>query len=1012
MQKGPSRSEVTMAPKFPLQIQLLGDLRLTCGNKPITSISSPRLQALLAFLLLHREAAQSRQHLAFLFWPDSSEINARNNFRQLLFDLRHALPDFDSFCDSDAATIQWCADSPFTLDVDELEKTFAEAERAVRGQDETRAQTALEQAVTLYRGDLLPSCYDDWITAPREHLRQTFIAALEKLVHLLEDRRDYAAAIRHAQRLLQQDPLHEATYQQLMRLHARSGDRAGVARIYQTCVTVLDRELGVSPSDETQQVYKALLSSKPALVTEPASAIPLQVTNNLPIPLTRFVGREQEQAEIKRLITEKRLLTLTGAGGIGKTRLALAASDDLVGAFADGVWWVDLASLRDSAQVPQAIISTLHIQESRDRSLLDAIVDYLHDKTMVLLLDNCEHLIDACTPLIESLLSSAPSIHILATSREVLGIAGEMAWRVPSLSVPSMQDIGPLGSGPISSLLQYDSIRLFADRAAMTLPTFSLTDKNAGAIQQICQALDGIPLAIELAAARLKALSPDQIAARLDDRFHLLTGGSRTALPRHKTLSAAIDWSYDLLPEAEQIFFQQLSVFVGGFSLDAMEAICAMQDGAVSATPLDLLSRLIDKSLVAVEERDGEVRYRMLETLRQYALDRLVQSGQAASLRSSHCSFFLLLSEEAEGHLRSTDQLTWLDRLDTEYENISAAIEWSLSNSDAETCLRFGGALWYFWTARARWTDGRERLDRILSLPVGPFGCARAMALLGAGYLAFHQGDFGTATRCFENSLEISRTAERSEEMAEAHYGLGVVEQYKGDCEKARGFFTEGLALSRDSNNPWGIGDGFLNLALLRLNEDDYDGARALFEPGLAAFRKVDDKRSIAKLLAGLGLVAYYQADYAAARPLFEEALAIEVHLRDKHVAALQLDNLGYVALHQNEYPKARTLFGQSIALLDEIGGKRSIADVLYGLAGLAAAEGEPERAAHLFGAAEALLEQLGARVEPMNRAEYDRIIASAQGQMDPAPFEAAQSRGRAMSLQEAVRYALAGVDR
>ncbi len=428
-----------------LRIQLLGGFQLISGDTPITAVELPRLQSLLAYLLMHRGTPIARQQLAFLLWPDSAEGQARSNLRTLVARLRGALPHADAFLSSDTHSLQWQPDGPWALDVADFEQALALAEQAG---NQVAARVALEQAADLYRGDLLPGCYDDWILPERERLQQLFLAALERLIQLHEQQRDYPAAIQVAQRLLRHDPLAEATYQHLMRLHALNGDRASALRVYQTCVTVLRRELDVEPSPATRATYERLAHEASAAQPTPAPASPRAHT--LPIPLTSFVGRVRERAEVARLLGTTRLLTLTGAGGSGKTRLALTVAADRATAYADGVALVELAALADPALVPQAVAVALGLHEESQRSPTTLLAEALRGKQMLLVLDNCEHLIVACAQLAQALLAACPGLQVLATSRESLGVAGETTWLVPSLSLPDLRRLPPDGAGVVA----------------------------------------------------------------------------------------------------------------------------------------------------------------------------------------------------------------------------------------------------------------------------------------------------------------------------------------------------------------------------------------------------------------------------------------------------------------------------------------------------------------------------------------------------------------------------------
>src|SRR5260221_8224334 len=463
-----------------LHIRLLGDFRLIYGEAPVRTINAPRLHALLAYLLLHRDAPQPRHHLAFVLWPDTTEAQARTNLRQLLHSLKQALPQADQFVHTDATTVQWRPEAPFRLDVAEFEQALTQAEVAAQQSDLHALRLALEQASALYHGDLLPSCYDDWILPERERLRQAFTAALERLMVLLESQGDPRAAIAYAQRLVRHDSLREETYRALMRLHAEGGDRAAVVRVYHTCTSVLERELGVEPSTATRKAYAYLL--KVDIQARPVLP-PMPSTTNLPVQLTSFVGRQAEMAEVRGLLQTSRLVTLSGPGGTGKSRLALEVATTLLDDYLHGVWHVELAPLADPALVTHTIAATLGLREQPRRTIQDVLLDYLRTKTMLLILDNCEHLIETCAQLADTMLRAAPGLKIVVSSRELLGIAGETAYRVPSLPLPDVQ------APSLEALSHNDCVRLFVDRALSAYPLFRRTAKNALSIAALCRHL-------------------------------------------------------------------------------------------------------------------------------------------------------------------------------------------------------------------------------------------------------------------------------------------------------------------------------------------------------------------------------------------------------------------------------------------------------------------------------------------------------------------------------------------
>ncbi len=730
--------------------------------------------------------------------------------------------------------------------------------------------------------------------------------------------------------------------------------------------------------------------------------------NNLPRQLTSFVGRDREIEEVKRLLSSARLLTLTGSGGCGKTRLALQVTAELLEEYADGVWLVELAPLSEPALVPQRVTSALGVREERGRPLLTALRDYLKPKELLLVLDNCEHLIIACAQLAEALLRICPNLRILATSRETLGTAGEIAWRVPSLSVPDPRRLFPRRLPPLQALSRYEGVRLFIERAVAALPNFAVTDQNAPALVQVCRQLDGIPLAIELAAARVKVLSVEQIADRLDDRFRLLTGGSRTALPRQQTLRAAVDWSYDLLTLDEQVLFNQLSVFAGGFTLVNCEAVCA-GDGIEAADVLELLSRLVDKSMVTVEETgDKSLRYRLLETLREYGGTRLVSSGKADAIQRRHVSFFLALAEQAEPQLLGPDQAAWLHRLEAEHENFRAALRWCVDRAEADIGLRLGGALWRFWYHRGYFREGRGHLERVLGVQGASLRTAiRAKALNGAGNLAYNQGDYAAAHLFHEESLTIARESGDRQAVARSLNNLGLVARERADYPEAQAMFAQALAINRATGNRAWEAINLNNLGLVAYYRGNYPAARGFQEESLAIQQELHDKWGIAMSLNALGDVARDQRNYDEARSLYEESLEIRRELRDKRGLGHVLDSLGLLCLDQGDLSTARTWLEESLAALREIIDTAGIAQSLESFAALAGAQGQPERALGLAGAAVALREEIGAPLAPLKKAYLEARLASARDELGQEASTVAWHQGREMTLEEAVAYAL-----
>ncbi len=742
--------------------------------------------------------------------------------------------------------------------------------------------------------------------------------------------------------------------------------------------------------------------------------------HNLPQQLTSFIGREKEMAEVKRLLTVSRLLTLTGVGGAGKTRLALQVAAESVDDYPDGVWLVELAALSDPALVPTAAASALGLREEANQTLMETLADHLKPKRLLLALDNCEHQLAASATLADTLLKTCPNLHILATSREALDFAGERTYRVPTLSLPNTNRFSFIASSDPSCLLEYEAMRLFVERASVSQPGFALTVENAAAVAQVCRRLDGIPLAIELAAARVKVLSVEQIAQRLDDRFRLLTGGSRTALPRQQTLRASMDWSYDLLSEPERIFLRRLSVFAGGWTLPAAEAVCpGVTDGKSKCgfatiedeEVLNVLSRLVDKSLVLVEEHGAELRYRLLETIRQYGWEQLMASGEGEVIRIQHGNYFLDFAEQSEPHLYQTEQGEWLERIEREHDNLRAALDWAATNADrSEILLRLAGSLWRFWQVRGHWSEGREWLRRALdatgSAPPSP---QRERALTGSGNLAMHQDDYAIAQLLFEQSLSVAQALNDEKGVAGALGNLGRVAYAYGDYATACRLIEESVALQRKLGNAPGLAASTSNLALVVTEQGDISRARALQEESLATEETLGNQRGVAISLKDLGFLARSEGDYVRARAYYERSLTIERDLGAKSGIAETLRQLGALALDQGDYAAAHARYREALTLEQVLGDKRTIAGLLEGFAALAASEGRAERAARLMGAAEALRAVIKAPPSPSERADNDRRIAPAA--LGDAAFAVALTQGRAMTLEQAVAFALEGGD-
>ena len=752
------------------------------------------------------------------------------------------------------------------------------------------------------------------------------------------------------------------------------------------------RELGAHRLKDLEQPEQVFQLRHPGL---PSSFPPIRSLsnhpNNLPQQVSSFIGRQRELAAVKELLAKSRLLSLLGAGGCGKTRLALQVAADTLEQFPDGAWCVELAPISDPELVPQAVAAALNLKEQAGKSPTTTVVEHIGDKRLLLLIDNCEHQLDACARLVQSVLSECPFVRILSTSREALGISGEQTYRVPSLAVPDRK-----GAETPESLARCDAARLFVDRALLVSAGFQVTSRNASAVASVCRRLDGIPLAIEMAAARVRSLSVEEVDQRLDQRFRLLTGGSRTAIPRQQTLRALIDWSYDLLNPDEQKMLEALSVFSGGWTLSAAEQVCAAA-GIDELDAYNLLSSLVDKSLVIWGAHEDETRYRMLETVRAYGWEKLVSVKSDTLLLRGHRRYFLKLTEEIKPQLSGPDQGFLLDILEAEHDNLRQAITSCLeSPTDVQEAALVAANLHQFWIMRCHFTEGRERLSELLELDATrETPQIRADALNTAGVLAYQVGDYGAAKGYHEECLVIRRSLADKIGIANSLNNLGNIAREQGDYASAEVAFEESLALRSEIGDRNTIASSLNNLGLLAWNMRRFDAASQFLSRSLEIKQSLEDDYGVANALNGLGLVMRDVGDLAKAQAHFEKSLGIRRALHDSSGIAMSINNIGMLAQLQGDFETARTLYFESLGIKLEIGDHRGVLYSLEMIAGLYVKEGSYLEAAELWGAADVLRERLGASMPPAERAIYERDVAAARQGVGDDAFAEAWAEGR-----------------
>lgn len=751
---------------------------------------------------------------------------------------------------------------------------------------------------------------------------------------------------------------------------------------------------------EPEQIYQLTVPDLPSEFA-PLNA-PGNFTHNLPTQLTSFIGREGEITALAQLLHDHRMVTLTGSGGCGKTRLSIQIASRVQENFPDGVWYIELAPIAEPELVSQTIVTTLSLREDSLRTSLQVLSDYLQARNSLLVLDNCEHVIEACARLSEPLLRVCSRLKILATSREALGIAGETPYRVPSLTTPN-----PAYLPPLEQLEAIDSIHLFLERAENAKSDFRLTRENASPVAQICARLDGIPLAIELAAARVKVLSPEQIASRLDDRFRLLTGGSRTALPRQQTLRAMIDWSYSLLSEPEKVLFRRLAVFAGGWTLEAAEQVCG-QDGGLEI--LDLLARLVDKSLVIPKEVAGETRYRRLETIRQYSREKFFETDEVEVIRNRHLTYYVQFTAEAERQLQGRGELLWGQRIEAELDNLRAAMEWGLA-ADPQAALQIASNMEFFWVTRGHVVEGARWLEQGLAKTTASTPAQRSLrgkALHTLAWVRLGSGDNLTAKRLAEESVAILRANGDSGGLAYALMIYALPLALLGERVQATAALRECLELARLEGNAYvtAAALGYMALAIGQLNGEIEPGQQYADE-SIRVAEEAGIQSVAAKGYEMKGRIAFQSGDYEQARPLFEKAARALQELGANFEVLMDKSLLAHLERESGNAERARELYRETIVGYRDAGQIGAVAHQLECFGFLALAQDEYGRTAQLFAAADAIRQKYGTGMTPEEQIYFDEQLKRVRDKSNASEFKKAWEDGHAMTMDRAISYAL-----
>lgn len=1044
-----------------LEIYLFAPFRVVVDG---TAISQEQWQgrvprSLLKVLALSRHGCTSDQ-LLDLFWPDYPLAQARQRLYEAMSRLRRTLtgnrlerpPGSPSNWPIETFASGYRLAESTWVDV----RAFHDRVSVIRQLRATDPEAAVRMLLDEERPDpdalLADEPYADWAVTARERVYDDVRLLEEMKVDLLLEHGRPLDALDALQALFEMDPTSEETGSRAIEVAWQLGRRQTATAIFHRMQQALLDELGVEPSEETLALYQRISDARPrtTALDAPLRATQLVATSSVrsaagtgavdlrsgaangpgdetgndmdlnfsdafedrllgqpPAYLTRFVGREPELIAVADALHSTRLLTLHGTGGTGKTRLAWEVVTHLRKSCDDAVCWIDLAAVHDGRLLPQTLAAALLIRKSPGLALLDSVCEALKGRTVLLVLDNCEHLAPDAARVVETLLQACPGLRIMATSQVALGVPGEKIYPVPPLSVPDETD-----ALDIESIARHASVALFVDRAVAIRNGFRLTSQNAASVARICRRLNGNPLAIELAAAKLSTLTPNQIANRLDQRFQLLQRGPSVGPARHRSLRALIDWTYGLLPELERKLWERLSVFAGDFSLETVEALFADgPDAPANNLIFDAVCRLVERSILVAEESGREMRYRLLETMREYGALKLALAGEERDAKQRHLHWCLRLVQQGTAAYCRRDELEWLERLGIEYDQIRTALDWAIAQGDSDASLQLVGSLWWFWVLRGWVDEGRTYTEMALAAAGDRNDKLYAMALHTMGPLHLWLGDSDTAKTYLLRCVDILDKAGDSPNVALAHLSLGIVLIAEGDLNGAEKALRTCLAVGRRVHDESNVATALWHLGNVSLEKGDLIGAKELFHESLLMCRHLGYERGEVGCLGGLGMLAFHEGHEPLAVRTLEEGIALSRRLNDHVFGSLLMDYLGWMARRRGDYGRALSLHQESLQWRWRVRDRTGAADTLGHLAETALCLGQHERAARLFGATQSWTPSGAASLPLPYSATLDRGEAfdRLKSALPSAAMEAATMEGRLMRPDDVVAYALSG---